>query len=71
MSESQEVQIAILKEQQVQNTKEHEEIKKMIQDFIESADKKFAPAWVGTFVYALIILIVSSLVGGAISLLFK
>ena len=30
------------------NTKEHLEIKEMISDFIDSADSKYAPKWIGT-----------------------
>lgn len=30
------------------NTKEHTEIKKLIKDFIESADDKYAPRWLMT-----------------------
>jgi hypothetical protein len=54
-----------------QNTTEHTEIKKMISDFIESADKKYASKWTERLVYGLVVVILSGLIGGAISTLFK
>lgn len=54
-----------------QNTTEHTEIKKMISDFIESADKKYASKWTERLVYGLVVVILSGLIGGAISQLYK
>ena len=45
-----------------QNTKEHTELKKLIEDFINSADNKYAPAWVGKLVYGIISAIIIGLI---------
>jgi len=56
-----EIDIAVLKEQALNNIKDHKEIKELIcelkQDFKEfkvDADNRYAPKWVATLVYALV-----------------
>jgi len=80
MTKSSETKIglAILKEQMEQNNKDHSEIKNLIcelkkdlNEFKEDCDERYAPKWVATFVYAIVIIIVSGLLGGAITQLYK
>lgn len=42
-----------------QNTTEHTEIKKMISDFIESADKKYASKWTEKVVWFVLTIILA------------
>lgn len=45
------------------NSTEHQEIKKMINDFIESADKKYAPSWIATAVKTFLGLLATATIG--------
>ncbi len=49
-----------IKEANQRNDKEHEEIKTIINDFIKSADKKYANKWIEKIVIGLVI----SFIGG-------
>lgn len=76
--EDQKISLAVLKEQMEQNNKDHFEIKNLIRelttefkDFKKDCDKRYSPKWVEKFVYTLIILVVSGILGGAVSTLFK
>lgn len=60
-SKNYEVELAILKEGQMQNGKEHLEIKELLcelknefKEFKLGADKRYAPIWVATLMYFLI-----------------
>ncbi len=53
------------------NCKEHAEIKKIMLDFIDSADKKFASKNVEKFVYGAIALSMTAVGGGLLSLILK
>jgi len=53
------------------NEEHFKNIEAKLDKFIDSADKKYAPAWIGKAVYTIIILIISALVGEAVSALFK
>jgi len=77
-----EIKIEVLKTEmsmiKEQNDKDHAEIKNMLcelkqdlKDFKVDCDGRYAPKWIANFVYAIIIMIVSGIVGGAISLLFR
>jgi lipid II:glycine glycyltransferase (peptidoglycan interpeptide bridge formation enzyme) len=66
----QETQIGIIKEQMKQNSKEHEEIKKMlarIQTTIDTLDARFSLKWVEKGV----IIIISAIVLGAVYTVFQ
>jgi lipid II:glycine glycyltransferase (peptidoglycan interpeptide bridge formation enzyme) len=67
---NQETQIGIIKEQMKQNSKEHEEIKKMlarIQTTIDTLDARFSLKWVEKGV----IIIISAIVLGAVYTVFQ
>lgn len=60
-----EIAIAVLRENQVQNQKDHDfiraeinEIKESLNCFIKSADEKYAPRWVANIVYAVVVAII-------------
>lgn len=66
----QETQIGIIKEQMKQNSKEHQEIKKMlaqIQTTIDTLDARFSLKWVEKGV----IIIISAIVLGAVYTVFQ
>ena len=51
-----------------QNTLEHTEIKKIINDFIKSADKKYAPIWIQWAIQVIIGVIITGFIGLVYSL---
>lgn len=62
MTKSENTKIALLEQSMEQNTHDHLEIKNLIcelktdfKDFKKSADERYAPRWVATFMYGLIV----------------
>ncbi len=77
-SEFTKIEIAVIKEQLMQNSKDHLEIKELIcelktefKDFEKNCDNRYAPRWVVWFAQILIGIVFTALVGGAIALLFR
>ena len=53
------------------NTREHDELKEMIKEFIDSADSKFASKTTEKLVYGMVALILVGFVTGVIALVIK
>ena len=63
--------MARIEENQKNTNEKLDSIIERFDKFVEKADERYAPAWIAKFVYALIILVISGIIGGAISMLFK
>lgn len=64
-----ETTLEYIKKEQDLNKGDHAEIKKMIKDFTESADKKYASKTTESLVYGLVTLILLAFVGAIIKII--
>lgn len=62
--------ISYIKDALVENKEQHADITKLITDFINSAESKYAPMWSAQAMKAVIFLIVAGIIGGIFKLLF-